>query len=136
MAAPVNAVIDTVLVVVVAATELALLVVEEAEMLLLAEVGTDFVVERAWAWEEDALGDELVAPTEVEEGLNEDVEYTGAIVEVDTGVADSEVNNVAVASGKVKLRRLAQLEGVSDLYSLDIFNIIKQRQHELTSLQQ
>lgn len=49
MAAPVNAVIDTVLVVVVAATELALLVVEEAEMLLLAEVGTDFVVERAWA---------------------------------------------------------------------------------------
>jgi hypothetical protein len=68
--------------------------------------------------------------------LDEDVEYTGAIVEVDAGVADSEVNNVAVASGKVKLRRLAQLEGVSDLYSLDIFNIIKQRQHELTSLQQ
>jgi hypothetical protein len=136
MAAPVNAVTDTVLVVVVAATELALLVVEEAEMLLLAGVGTDFVVERAWVWEEDALGEELVALTEVEEGLDEDVEYTGAIVEVDAGVADSEVNNVAVASGKVKLRRLAQLEGVSDLYSLDIFNIIKQRQHELTSLQQ
>lgn len=136
MAAPVNAVTDTVLVVVVAATELALLVVEEAEMLLLAEVGTDFVVERAWAWEEDALGDELVALIEVEEGLDEDVEYTGAIVEVDTGVADSEVNDVAVASGKVKLRRLAQLGGVSDLYSLDIFNIIKLRQHELTSLQQ
>lgn len=64
------------------------------------------------------------------------MEYTGAIVEVDTGVADSEVNDVAVASGKVKLRRLAQLGGVSDLYSLDIFNIIKLRQHELTSLQQ
>jgi len=49
MAAPVNTGTDTVLVVVVAATELALLVVEEAEKLLLAEVGTDFVVERAWA---------------------------------------------------------------------------------------
>jgi len=49
MAAPVNAGTDTVLVVAVAATELALLVVEEAEMLLLAEVGTDFVVGRAWA---------------------------------------------------------------------------------------
>jgi len=64
------------------------------------------------------------------------VEYTGAIVEADTGVADSEVDNVAVVSGKVKLRRLAQLEGVSDLYSLDIFDIIKRQQHELTSLQQ
>lgn len=42
------------------------------------------------------------------------MEYTGAIVEVDTGVADLEVNTVAVVSGKVNLRRLAQLEGVSE----------------------
>jgi len=104
MAAPVNAVTDTVLVVVVDATELALLVVEGAEMLLLAEVGTDFVV-----------GEEVVALTEVEGGLDEDVKDTGAIVEVDTGVADSEVSTVAVAGGKVKLRRLAQLEGASEL---------------------
>lgn len=49
MAAPVNTATDAVLVVVVAVIELALLVVEEAEMLLLAAVGTDFVVDRAWA---------------------------------------------------------------------------------------
>lgn len=121
-----NAATDKARVVVVAVIKLALLVVDEARLIPLAEAEADLDVVRAWAEDESGMEDEL-GTLLVDDGLDEDVEEKAtAITEdevgfdetnvgVDTTVTDSTVDNVEVVGGKVNDRRLAQFAGVSEL---------------------